>query len=65
VFRDIYAAGPGGVEVHFYGVNGGGHTWPGGAETWPKFLVGRTSRDIHATRIIWDFFKTHSRSSKQ
>lgn len=64
VFQEVYAAGPGHAEVHFYGVNGGGHTWPGAGVSWPEFLVGRTSRDIHATRIIWDFFKAHSRSSE-
>jgi len=63
VFRDAYSAGRDSAEVLFYGVNGGGHTWPGSADTWFAFLVGRTSQDLNATRVIWDFFKTHTRNA--
>lgn len=45
------------AEVAFYAVKGGGHTWPGGRQYLPEFLVGRVSRDVDATRLIWDFFK--------
>jgi polyhydroxybutyrate depolymerase len=34
----------------------GGHTWPGGVQYMPIFVVGRTSRDIDASQVIWDFF---------
>ena len=63
VFRDIFAPGTEGAEVDFYGINGGCHTWPGSADTCLEFLVGRTSQDINATQVIWDFFKAHARSS--
>ncbi len=63
VFRDAYAANPEGAEVDLYGINGGGHTWPGSADTCLEFLVGRTNQDINATQVIWDFFKTHVRNS--
>ena len=63
VFRDIFAPGTEGAEVDFYGINGGCHTWPGSADTCLEFLVGRTSQDINATQVIWDFFKAHAGSS--
>ena len=63
VFRDIFAPGPGGAEVDFYGIDGGGHTWPGNTDACLEFLVGRTSRDINATQVIWDFFKAHTRNA--
>jgi polyhydroxybutyrate depolymerase len=43
------------VEIVFYTVEGGGHTWPGGRPT----LVGKTSRDIKASQVIWEFFARH------
>jgi polyhydroxybutyrate depolymerase len=49
--------GPAGTEVVLYTVRGGGHTWPGGRQYLFRGLVGRVSRDINATEVIWDFFK--------
>jgi polyhydroxybutyrate depolymerase len=46
------------ADVIFYTIAGGGHSWPGG-EPMPKFIVGHTTRDIDATRIMWDFFQQH------
>ncbi len=43
------------AEIVFYTIEGGGHTWPGGRPT----FVGKTSRDIHASQVMWVFFKTH------
>ncbi|MCY7410129.1 MAG: hypothetical protein LH473_07640 [Chitinophagales bacterium] len=37
-------------------VIGGGHTWPGGVQYLPKFLVGNTCRDFNASSEIWKFF---------
>jgi polyhydroxybutyrate depolymerase len=39
-------------------VRGGGHTWPGGSQYLPDFLVGRVSRDFDASEEIFDFFKS-------
>jgi polyhydroxybutyrate depolymerase len=47
------------ADVVFYTVNGGGHAWPGGLKL-PEMIVGHTSQDIDATRVMWDFFKRHS-----
>ena len=38
---------------------GGGHTWPGGYQYLPEFLIGKTSRDLNATITIWNFFNGH------
>jgi polyhydroxybutyrate depolymerase len=57
---ETYGACAGGAEVQFIGVEGGGHTWPGGAQYLPKAVVGRTSREFSATQEIWSFFMRHS-----
>jgi len=64
VFRETYTAGPVGAEVVFYGIVGGGHTWPGSPPSLTS-LVGVTSQDIDATRTIWEFFARHARPSRQ
>lgn len=38
------------VEVRFYQINGGGHSWPGGDG------VGTVNQDINASVEIWNFF---------
>jgi len=45
-------------EVDFYIINGGGHSWPGG-DPLPRWIVGKTTDDINATRLMWDFFQAH------
>ena len=44
--------------VDFYTIRGGGHAWPGGPAM-PPVIVGYTSQEIDATRVIWEFFKQH------
>jgi polyhydroxybutyrate depolymerase len=46
-------------EVVLFAVEGGGHTWPGGYQYLPEWIVGRTSKDIDANGVIWNFFKNH------
>jgi len=53
-------ANPDGAEVLLYRVEGGGHTWPGGGEVWPRFIVGNQSRDFEASRAIWAFFSQYA-----
>lgn len=45
-----------GVEVELCTVEGGGHTWPGGADI-P--LAGHTTQDITANDYLWEFFTEH------
>lgn len=47
-----------GADVIFYTIEGGGHSWPGG-EPLPEFIVGTTTQDIDATKVMWEFFMAH------
>jgi polyhydroxybutyrate depolymerase len=60
VHRDVYKNGKRGTEVVVYTIEGGGHTWPGGPQYLPVFLVGKASKNLDATQVIWNFFKTQS-----
>ncbi len=46
-------------DVELIAVQGGGHTWPGGMQYLPEFLIGKTSRDFDACDVIWSFFERH------
>lgn len=47
------------AAVILYEIQGGGHTWPGGYQYLPEFLIGKTSRDLDATKTIWNFFNEY------
>ena len=55
-----YSQGKNGTEVILYVIEGGGHTWPSGYQYLPEYIIGRTSKDIDANEVIWNFFKNHS-----
>ena len=61
VHRTTYGPCAGRTAVVLYTVDGGGHTWPGGAQYLPRAVIGRTSRDIDATLVIWQYFRSHPR----
>jgi len=46
-------------EVAVYVIEGGGHTWPRGWQYLPVAVIGRTSQEMDANKVIWEFFKTH------
>lgn len=56
VTREIYRADQG-ADVILISIHGGGHTWPGRDTSKP--ILGRVTRDICATDLIWDFFRAH------
>jgi len=58
VTRRTYANCADDATVVLYTVQGGGHTWPGGTPL-PEWFVGRTTRSIDATRLMWAFFRDH------
>ena len=60
VRREFYRNCQDGAEVILYAVEGGGHTWPGGMQYRSESLIGRTSKDIDATTVIWEFLKHHA-----
>jgi polyhydroxybutyrate depolymerase len=51
------------AAVVLYTVREGGHTWPGGTPL-PEWGVGPTSREIDATRLMWEFFREHRLPSR-
>jgi polyhydroxybutyrate depolymerase len=55
VTRHHFGPGTDGAEVVHYLIAGGGHTWPG--EKSPQALVGKSTADISANDLIWDYFK--------
>jgi len=53
-----YAGCSQGAEVVFYTIEDGGHTWPGGNPL-PERITGKTSQEIDATQLMWEFFLRH------
>lgn len=51
------------ADVAFYTIDGGGHTWPGGVPM-PAIVVGHTTQDIDATRLMWTFFQQNPLTEK-
>jgi hypothetical protein len=49
--------------VILYTIEGGGHTWPGGKHL-AEWIAGRTTDEIKATSVMWDFFVQHPRVAK-
>jgi polyhydroxybutyrate depolymerase len=52
-----------GSAVRVYSIEGGGHTWPGGMQYLPRFIIGRTTRQVDASAIIVRFVLDHPRAS--
>lgn len=57
----VYSPKQDGAEVVYWLIEGGGHTWPGGWQYLPKFVVGVTSREINASKEILKFFESVSK----
>jgi polyhydroxybutyrate depolymerase len=45
-----------GINVTLIKVINGGHTWPGGKQYLPKFMIGKVARDFNAEDEIFNFF---------
>ena len=58
VTRRTYANCANNASVHFYTIEGGGHTWPGGGPL-PEWFVGTTTHTIDASQLMWEFFREH------
>jgi len=52
---------PNGVGLQFYGLDGAGHTWPGGIDLEAAGIkaLGATNKDVSATDLMLDFFDAH------
>ena len=57
--KTVYSGGRNNTEVISYVIGNGGHTWPGGYQYLPAMLVGKTTQDLNASEVIWEFFKRH------
>lgn len=57
IIKEEYNSPGTGVKVIGYTIANGGHTWPGGTQYLPKFLVGTVSHNMNACDVIWKFFK--------
>lgn len=45
------------LKVIGFTIVDGGHTWPGGTQYLPKFMIGPLSKNLNACDEIWKFFK--------
>ncbi|WP_457127578.1 alpha/beta hydrolase family esterase [Mucilaginibacter sp. HD30] len=61
VFKQEYVNKTTGLKVISYSIGNGGHTWPGGRQYFPEFIIGKTTRNLNACQTIWDFFKSYSK----
>ncbi|MFD0749086.1 alpha/beta hydrolase family esterase [Mucilaginibacter calamicampi] len=61
IFKQEYVNKVNGLKVISYTIENGGHTWPGGRQYFPKFIIGKTTHNLNACQTIWDFFKTCTR----
>lgn len=50
-------SGANGLKVVGFTIVDGGHTWPGGTQYLPKFMIGPLSKNLNACDEIWKFFK--------
>jgi polyhydroxybutyrate depolymerase len=46
------------VSVVLIKIENGGHTWPGGKQYLPRFIIGQVCRDFNAEEVIWNFFES-------
>lgn len=58
VVRQAYEPAENGAAIVVYRIENGGHTWPG--SHLPQFdFLGKTTLDISANDLIWEFFSRH------
>jgi polyhydroxybutyrate depolymerase len=57
ITKKTYGPGSDRAEVVLFTIEGGGHTWPGVDLKLP--FLGKTTQNIAATDLIWDFFQKH------
>ena len=60
VVRRSYGDCSSNADVVFYTIRDGGHTWPGGKHL-AEWIAGKTTDEINASELMWDFFAQHPR----
>lgn len=61
VLRTTWSGGKDGAEVVLIEITNGGHTWPGQEPRLER--LGRSTRDISANDLMWEFFERHARGT--
>jgi polyhydroxybutyrate depolymerase len=61
VVRYTYRTEPDKQNIVLYKIIGAGHTWPG--QPHARLLLGRTTTEISANDIMWEFFRTHAKGA--
>ena len=59
VTKRTYGPGKDGAEVVLVVIDGGGHVWPG--QPMPVDFLGKSTKQISANDLIWEFFEKHGR----
>jgi polyhydroxybutyrate depolymerase len=57
ITKKTYSPGKDGSEVVLVVIEGAGHTWPGRTPT--LSFLGRSTRNISANEMMWEFFQKH------
>jgi poly(3-hydroxybutyrate) depolymerase len=55
---DTYDSCGQGAQVVLYSVKGAGNTWPGGEQYEAENAIGKTSADLNANEVLWNFLVT-------
>lgn len=59
--RKTWGNGKDGAEIVLIEIEGGGHTWPG--QDPPVAFLGKSTKDISANDLMWEFFQKHRRKA--
>jgi polyhydroxybutyrate depolymerase len=57
VVKQEYTNPTNNLKVTGFTIVDGGHTWPGGSQYLPKFIIGPVTKNLDACEEIWEFFK--------
>jgi polyhydroxybutyrate depolymerase len=57
VIEEVYSNPSNNIKVIGYTIVNGGHTWPGGSQYMPKFVIGPVTKNLNACELIWNFFR--------
>lgn len=64
-WRKTFGPGRFGTEAVLYGIEGGGHNWPGQRQDDNPYTTGKICRDVSASEEIWAFFEAHPKRHAQ
>jgi polyhydroxybutyrate depolymerase len=48
------------AQVVLYSLKGAGNTWPGGEQYEVEKTIGKTSSDLNANEVLWNFLVTRN-----